>query len=268
MDTPSQAGLIKSLSADTGRVDNESVGRRGLGEASATESTRQRIYLRLKADPAADVTRGAMMIVVVDYGMGNLASIVNMIRKVGGQARLSQGPDDIETATKLILPGVGAFDHGMASLHERGYVDLLTRKVVTDRVPVLGICLGMQLLTRRSEEGVAPGLGWIDGETIRFKFGADAPRLKIPHMGWNTLTVSQPHPLFPDPEKPRRFYFVHSYHVCCRDPANVLTTTQYGFEFTSAVVKDNIMGTQFHPEKSLRYGMELMQHFVRDVPAA
>jgi glutamine amidotransferase len=209
-----------------------------------------------------------MMIVVVDYGMGNLASIVNMIKRVGGQAMLSRGPEDIEQARKLILPGVGAFDNGMANLRERGYVELLTRKVVAERVPLLGICLGMQLLTQRSEEGVAPGLGWLDAETIRFKFDPGGPQLKVPHMGWNTITVTRPHPLFPEGEKERRYYFVHSYHVRCRDPANVLATTRYGLEFTSAVVKDNLMGTQFHPEKSLRYGMRLMQHFVQDVPTA
>jgi glutamine amidotransferase len=207
------------------------------------------------------------MIVVVDYGMGNLASIVKMIKKVGGTAALSTGPDDIARATKLILPGVGSFDHGMAHLHQRGYVDLLTRRVVQDKVPILGICLGMQLLTCGSEEGQpVPGLGWIDAQTIRFRFEPPAAQLKIPHMGWNTVKIARPHPLFPDPEAHRRFYFVHSYHVVCRDPANVLTSTTYGFEFTSAVVKDNIIGTQFHPEKSLHYGMDVMKHFVQDVP--
>jgi len=208
------------------------------------------------------------MIVVVDYGMGNLGSIVNMIKKVGGETIVSGGPYDIERADKLVLPGVGSFDSGMAKLHERGYVELLTRKVVSDRISILGICLGMQLFTRRSEEGAAPGLGWIDAETVRFRFDAGMPRIKIPHMGWNSVTVTQPHPLFPDRQKERRFYFVHSYHVCCCDPTNVLATTQYGLEFTSALMKDNIVGTQFHPEKSHRYGMELMQHFVQDVPAA
>lgn len=209
------------------------------------------------------------MIVVVDYGMGNLSSIVNMIKKVGGKAMLSRGPDDIENATKLILPGVGSFDHGMDNLNERGYVDILTRKVVEDRVPILGICLGMQLLSGGSEEGrPTPGLGWIDARTIRFRFDAGTTKRKVPHMGWNTVVVARPHPLFPDPEAHRRFYFVHSYHVVCRDPANVLTTTAYGIEFTSAVVKGNIVGTQFHPEKSLRYGIELMDHFVKDIPDA
>lgn len=207
------------------------------------------------------------MIVVVDYGMGNLASIVKMVKKVGGAATLSTGPEDIASATKLILPGVGSFDHGMANLRQRDYVDLLTRRVVVDKVPILGICLGMQLLTCGSEEGgPAPGLGWIDAQTVRFRFEPPARQLKIPHMGWNTVRVVRPHPLFPDAETHRRFYFVHSYHVVCRDPANVLTATTYGFEFTSAVVKDNIIGTQFHPEKSLRYGMDVMRHFVQDVP--
>lgn len=143
------------------------------------------------------------MIVVVDYGLGNLASIIKMVKKVGGAAMLSTGAEDIASAGKLILPGVGSFDHGMANLHQRGYVELLTRRVVADKVPILGICLGMQLLTRGSEEGSpAAGLGWIDAQTVRFRFDRGAPQLKISHMGWNTVRVARPHPLFPDDPSP------------------------------------------------------------------
>jgi len=208
------------------------------------------------------------MIVVIDYGMGNVGSILNMIRKVGGQGVLSRGPEDLAAADKLVLPGVGAFDHGMQRLHALGYVAAMTERVLGRGVPILGICLGMQLFSRRSEEGADPGLGWVDAETVRFAFG-DAPTpLKIPHMGWNTVRAAQPHPLFPPGGETPRFYFVHSYHVCCRDPANILATTSYGIEFTSALVKGHIVGTQFHPEKSHRYGMALMRHFVHDVGAA
>ncbi len=206
------------------------------------------------------------MIVIVDYGMGNLASIANIIKKVGGSARLSESVDDLLGAEKLILPGVGAFDNGMASLRDRGYVEPLTEMVVARRTPILGICLGMQLFTRRSEEGAEPGLGWIDAETVQFQ-PDPAGKLKIPHMGWSTVRVVGEHACFADPEKPRRFYFVHSYHVRCRDEANVLARTAYGIEFTSAVVKDNIVGVQFHPEKSHRFGMELMDNFVHEVQA-
>jgi len=204
------------------------------------------------------------MIVIVDYGMGNLGSVANIIRKVGGKAAISQGDDDLRRADKLILPGVGSFDNGMDNLRRRGYEEVLT-ETVRSGTPLLGICLGMQLLSRRSEEGAAPGLGWIDADTRRFRFDADAAALRVPHMGWNTIRVTRPHPLFPDPDAAKRFYFVHSYHVCCDRDENVLATTRHGCEFTSAVVSDNIVGVQFHPEKSHRYGMELMKHFVEDL---
>ena len=206
------------------------------------------------------------MIVIVEYGMGNTGSILNMIKKVGGQAVLSKDTEDIGRADKLILPGVGAFDNAIHNLGERGYLERLSEKVLGDRTPVLGICLGMQLMSQRSEEGREPGLGWIDAETVRFALDEAHRHLKIPHMGWNTIAVRRPHRLLPETDKPRRFYFVHSYHVRCRDPANVLATTTYGIEFTSAVVRDDrILGVQFHPEKSHRYGMELMRHFVHDM---
>jgi len=205
------------------------------------------------------------MIVVADYGMGNIGSIVNMVKKVGGRATVARGADDLLAADKLILPGVGAFDHGMERLHRLGYADALTRKVVDEGTPILGICLGIQLFTRRSEEGERPGLGWIDADTVRFRFDEGRRDLKIPHMGWSPVQVRRPHPLFAEPDQPRRFYFVHSYHVVCDDPADVLATAAYGIEFTAAVAHGNIIGTQFHPEKSHRYGMALMRHFVEDV---
>jgi len=205
------------------------------------------------------------MIVVADYGMGNIGSIVNMIKKVGGRATVARGPDDLLAADKLILPGVGAFDHGMEHLERLGYADALTRKVVDEGTPILGICLGIQLFTRRSEEGERPGLGWIAADTIRFRLNEGRRDLKIPHMGWSPIRVRQPHPLFPDPDEPRRFYFVHSYHVVCDDPADVLATATYGIEFTAAAAHGHIIGTQFHPEKSHRYGMALVRHFVEDV---
>ncbi len=205
------------------------------------------------------------MIVIVDYGMGNFGSIVNMVRKVGGRAVLSADAREIADAEKLILPGVGAFDNGMKCLRDLGCIDVLTARVLNDRAPILGICLGMQLFARRSEEGPEPGLGWIDADVVRFTFDPSNRRLKIPNMGWNTIAVKRPHPLLPDTEAARRFYFVHSYHLRCSDPLNVLATSWYGVEFTSAVVKDNIVGTQFHPEKSHKYGMELMRHFVHDM---
>jgi glutamine amidotransferase len=201
-------------------------------------------------------------IVIVDYGMGNLGSIANMIKKVGGTAKSSADPAEIGQARKLILPGVGAFDAGMTALRDRGLIDVLNRKALEEKVPVLGICLGMQLLSRKSEEGVLPGLGWIPADTRRFQFGGRQSHLRIPHMGWNAVEPRKDAPLFGSPDGPWRFYFVHSYHVCCSDPADVLSTTPYGSPFTSGVARGNILGVQFHPEKSHAFGMRLFRSFL------
>ncbi len=202
------------------------------------------------------------MVLVIDYGMGNVGSILNMLRKVGASAELSARPEDVNRADRLVLPGVGAFDAGMRKLQQKGYIDVLNRRVIDDRIPILGICLGMQLFTRRSEEGVETGLGWLDAETIRFRFSAASAQLKVPHMGWNSVKVCHPTPLFPDPERERRFYFVHSFHVRCQAPVDVLTTTEYGAEFTSCICHNNILGVQFHPEKSHRFGLDFFNSFL------
>jgi glutamine amidotransferase len=198
--------------------------------------------------------------------MGNLGSILNMLKKVGVPARLSDGPGDILRAGKIILPGVGAFDNGIKKLRELGFVDTLAQRVLADKVPVLGVCLGMQLFSRGSEEGEEPGLGWLDAQTVRFRSEENGRQLKVPHMGWNTIRVCQQTNLFPGPEAERRFYFVHSFHVRCNDPGDVLASTRYGMEFTSAVCHGNILGTQFHPEKSHRFGLEFFRAFADWIP--
>jgi glutamine amidotransferase len=203
---------------------------------------------------------GTAMIAIVDYGMGNLGSIQNMFRKVGSHAVVTADPAVVATAEKLVLPGVGAFDHGMRSLAERGLVEVLNHKALEERVPVLGVCLGMQLLTERSEEGTLPGLGWIAGNTVRFDRSA-YPRLHAMHMGWNTLDWHAPHPLFAELPPVPRFYFVHAYHVQCRHDYNVLAHTTYGYPFASAIVEGNVVGMQFHPEKSHRFGMAVFRAF-------
>ena len=205
------------------------------------------------------------MIVVVDYGMGNLGSIANMLKKVGAQAVVSSEAAVIERADKLILPGVGAFDNGMKSLAERGLIQVLNAKVMQGETPLLGLCLGMQLLTRRSEEGQLPGLGWLKAETVRFRFDPAHSHLKVPHMGWNTAQVCQPHALFDGADAEPRFYFAHSYHVVCAEPCNVLARTWYGFDFASAVAQGHLLGVQFHPEKSHKFGMKLLRNFVERV---
>lgn len=203
------------------------------------------------------------MIVIIDYGMGNLGSILNMLKKVDAPAAMiSSSPKDIEEADKLILPGVGAFDTGMQRLRETGLIDLLNEKVLHGRTPTLGVCLGMQLITRGSEEGELPGLGWLDAETIRFRFDPKGSGLRIPHMGWNTVTALREDSLFKDMYAEPRFYFVHSFHVACRNPEDVLATTEYGYAFASAVQQDHLMGVQFHPEKSHKFGMKLYRNFV------
>lgn len=200
------------------------------------------------------------MIVIVDYDMGNVGSIVNMLKRAGAEAKISSNAGDIANASKLILPGVGAFDTGMANIERLGMRDALEHSARVRRIPVLGICLGMQLLTQGSEEGQRPGLGWIEGETVKFKFEGDA-RLKIPHMGWNEIRVARPSSLFDGLEHDAAFYFVHSFYVRCRNEEHVTATTHYGHDFASAVGAANVWGTQFHPEKSHRYGMRLLSNF-------
>ncbi len=202
------------------------------------------------------------MIILIDYGMGNLGSILNMLKKVGAQAKVSSDVQEIADAEKLILPGVGAFDTGMQRLAELGLIDVLNEKVLQRKTPTLGVCLGMQLLMKCSAEGSLPGLGWIDGETIHFQFDPRETHLKIPHMGWNTVTIQNPGALFKDLGPDARFYFVHSFHVVCNDPQDVVALTHHGYDFASAVQRDNIMGVQFHPEKSHKFGMKIYKNFV------
>lgn len=202
------------------------------------------------------------MLVIIDYGIGNLASVLNMFKKIGVKDVVVSGDKNvIEKATKILLPGVGAFDAGMINLEQSGLIPVLNHKALEEKIPVLGICLGMQLLSKRSEEGQKPGLGWIDAETIKFNF-AEELNLKIPHMGWNYIKVNRKNPLI-EIESKERFYFVHSYHVKCLDINQSLAVSNFGVDFTCMVNKGNIYGTQFHPEKSLKFGMKLLQNFAK-----
>lgn len=201
------------------------------------------------------------MIVIVDYGVGNLGSIKNMFKKIGYKAEPSSDPEVLRQAEKLILPGVGAFDAGMSKLRERGLINLLNELVLEKKVPVLGHCLGMQLMTKKSEEGTETGLGWVEAESIRFKFESDQSHLKIPHMGWNGIDVQRQHAIVAGLETGARFYFVHTYHVVCENPADVVAYTDYGYNFASIIQKENIIGAQFHPEKSHKFGMQFLKNF-------
>ena len=205
------------------------------------------------------------MITIVDYQMGNVGSILNMLKHLGHAARISSQPDDIRGASKLILPGVGAFDTGMKNLAAQGLRSALDESVLEKKTPVLGICLGMQLLSRSSEEGLEPGLGWLDAQTVRFDFraAANGTDLKIPHMGWNLVRPCRADPLLAGLEHDARFYFVHSFHLVCRDRDDELARTKHGYEFASVVRRGHIQGTQFHPEKSHRFGMKLLGNFAR-----
>lgn len=200
------------------------------------------------------------MISVVDYGVANLGSILNMLKKIGVQASLVSRPEDVARAESLILPGVGSFDHGVAALQERDLFEAIIRRVRDDGIPILGICLGMQLLGLGSAEGSSKGLGLIEGYCERFNFnGAATP--KVPHMGWNTLDQKKPGAILFGLEEAARFYFVHSYHMMCTNKEDVLATAVYGYEFTAMVQNEHITGAQFHPEKSHRFGMRLLANF-------
>jgi glutamine amidotransferase len=204
------------------------------------------------------------VITIVDYNMGNLGSIRNMLKKLGVDSRITSEPALVANAEKLVLPGVGAFDAGMENLERCGLIPVLNKRVLEDRVPILGICLGMQLMTRKSEEGKRPGLGWIDAHVVRFNGG---PALKVPHMGWNLVAPTRTCPLTdPLPAQPR-FYFVHSYFVRCGVPDDVLLTSSYGENFHSGFWRGNIYGVQFHPEKSHKFGMALLANFAQHCDA-
>jgi len=201
------------------------------------------------------------MIAIVDYGVGNLTSVKRMLERCGVASEISSSPEFITNAEKVILPGVGSFDYGMEMLERSGLLDVLNEHAVFYKKPLLGICLGMQLLFSESNEGNRKGLGWLDGKVVHFDRGKLHAGLKIPHMGWSNVMVQKSGHLLQNLENDARFYFVHSYHLSDVSESDVLLTATYGYEFVCGVEHENILGVQFHPEKSHRFGMKLLENF-------
>ncbi len=201
------------------------------------------------------------MISIVDYGSGNILSVQNMLTHAGHASKVVTSAEALEDAVKIILPGVGSFDFGMESLENLGMVDILDRKALADGIPVLGICLGAQLLTRGSEEGELPGLGWLPADTIAFDPSTMDSHLKIPHMGWADTLFRKKSELTRGGTEQPRYYYAHSYHMRCDSPDDVLCEARHGNTFTAGVEKGNITGLQFHPEKSHKFGLQLLKNF-------
>ena len=201
------------------------------------------------------------MLVIVNYGMGNLRSVAKAFERIGIRVTISSSPEVIRDAEKLILPGVGHFTYGMERLKELGLTEVLNEKVLKQKTPILGICLGMQLMTRQSEEGDAAGFGWIDALTVKFPPEVNGNKIKVPHIGWNNVEINHPHPVCNGIEKDDLFYFVHSYYVSCSNPEDSMLRSTYGISFDSGISHENIIGVQFHPEKSHKAGMEILRRF-------
>jgi glutamine amidotransferase len=200
------------------------------------------------------------MIAIIDYGMGNLKSVKRKMDRIGVNSIITSDPEEIKKSDRIILPGVGHFAKAVSEIKSRELWDLLSEQVLIKKKPVLGICLGMQLMAKHSEEGDSEGFGWIDANVVRFKV-SDSVRYKIPHMGWNTIKEIKESTLFEMINFNSEFYFVHSYHIKCDDPNNILAETIYDYSFTSVIQAGNIFGVQFHPEKSHDAGEVLLRNF-------
>jgi imidazole glycerol-phosphate synthase subunit HisH len=203
------------------------------------------------------------MIYVVDYGLGNVQAFLTQYKRLGFDATCAKKGTDLTGARKIILPGVGAFDHAIELLNQSGMRPTLESLVIQDKVPVLGICVGMQLLTSASDEGHLPGLGWVPGKVRSFRTNEQSASLPLPHMGWNDVKPKPGSPLFAGLESDARFYFLHSYYFECCEPSHEIATASYGLDFSCAVSAGNIFGVQFHPEKSHHFGTQLLKNFAQ-----
>jgi glutamine amidotransferase len=202
------------------------------------------------------------MIAIVDYEAGNIGSIQNMLQKLGSDSVITSDADVIAKADRIILPGVGAFDYGMQKLNDLGLIEILRRKALEEKIPTLGICLGAQLMCNRSDEGVLPGLCWIDAEVKKFPTLVNGKRYTVPHMGWEIVTKAKQAKIVSLLPEFARFYFVHSYYIQCHTSEDKLLSNQYSASFDSAFERDNIIGVQFHPEKSHNFGKQLLKNFI------
>ena len=202
------------------------------------------------------------MVAIINYGVGNLTSVLNMFRRIGADAVITADFEEIKKADKILLPGVGHFDSCIKKYNESGLRNLVEEKAFIEKVPVLGICVGAQMMTRGSEEGVEKGFGWVNADTIKFRL-ADKPELKVPNMGWNELIISNPSSLWSELPEDARFYFTHSFHFNFDKDEMVIGKAVYGYEYAVAFQNGNIYGTQFHPEKSHKFGMKVLSNFAQ-----
>lgn len=203
------------------------------------------------------------MITIIDYGLGNIQAFVNVYERLNIKTKIARHPEDIKDATKIVLPGVGAFDYAISQLNASGMRDELEKQVLGNKIPVVGICVGMQMLARSSDEGNLPGLGWIDGKVRLFDTSLIPYKTRLPHMGWNSIIPKNNCHLLSGLTDKSRFYFLHSYYFVCNNEENVISTTEYGITYASAVNRDNIYGIQFHPEKSHSNGIQLLHNFAK-----
>ncbi len=202
-----------------------------------------------------------MNIVILNYQMGNIHSVYKRLSNLDCKLKVSESPNDLNNADKIILPGVGHFSKAMEQLKRLEYLDILNEKVLVKQTPILGICLGMQVMCKKSEEGNTEGLGWFDADITKFKV-SDKLRYKVPHTGWNDVLITKDHPIITNIPKETAFYFVHSYHVSNHQDDDVLGVTNYEKDFVSAIAKEHIVGMQFHPEKSHDVGQRIFENFV------
>ena len=203
------------------------------------------------------------MITIIDYGVGNIFAFQNVFKRLNISSRTAKCVEDLKEVDKLILPGVGHFDYAMSQLNNSGMRERIDELVLVEKKPVIGICVGMQMMANKSDEGTLDGLGWIDANVKKFNELTIQHHTKLPHMGWNDVKPNENHPLFKGLEQESIFYFLHSFYFSCKDKKNIISTTDYGINFASSVHKENIFGIQFHPEKSHSYGEKLLENFAK-----